>query len=205
MAESHVRIDEGIKRGPRHRTAPPNPTDKATGRFLPAVSIEQRRTILGAAIHDLRMGSTTEEIAAQHSISPRTLRHWLIADESANEARAEFLTGKVVQCAEQIEEADGPLPLARAREAFRSWSWLAERRNSQMFGPKQEVTVDVRVSIESSVLEDADALLSRYRGERVTERVIEHNADSHDMTQSVTSDVVDAPQLLDSTLDTSHE
>lgn len=99
-----------------------------------------RAAIVAAALPALRQGQSTDLIAEPLGITGRTLRNWLIADagESANEARAEFLSNKVAGLAEEIENATDAFPLARAREAFKSWSWIAERRLQAMFGPKQD-------------------------------------------------------------------
>ena len=33
------------------------------------------------------------------------------------------------------------MPLARAREGFRAWSWIAERREARLFGQRHDVTI----------------------------------------------------------------
>ena len=45
---------------------------------------------------------------------------------------------------EEEGEQDGPLRLARAREEFRAWSWIAERREARLYGQKQEVTHNIQ-------------------------------------------------------------
>jgi hypothetical protein len=100
---------------------------------------QAREQIIAASIPMLKQGMATDEIGALLGVSGRTLRHWLIADENAKEARTEFLSGKILQAAEDIENADSALPLARAREGFRVWAWLGERRLPDVFGAKTEL------------------------------------------------------------------
>ena len=111
------------------------------GRFLPTVSPEKRLEVLLTVPDALRAGETTQQIAERHGINPRTLRSWLIGESAPEEARGEFLSHEIIARAEQIDLADNPLPLARAREAFKAWSWIAERREARLFAQKQEHTI----------------------------------------------------------------
>ena len=139
MNEHHYqRIDKGMKRQMRQeaRRRPISPE----GRFLPCVSPEKRLEVILSVPEALRSGETTTQIAERHGINPRTLRSWLIGESAPEEARGEFLSHEIIARAEQIDLADHPLPLARAREAFKAWSWIAERRENRLFGQKQEIT-----------------------------------------------------------------
>ncbi len=139
MNEHHYqRIDRGMKRKMRQeaRRQPISPQ----GRFLSTVSAEKRLEVLLACPDALRAGETTTQIAERFGIEPRTLRAWLISEDTTEQARGEFLSHEIVARADQIELANGSLPLARARESFKAWSWIAERREARLFGMKQEVT-----------------------------------------------------------------
>ena len=146
MNEHHYqRIDKGISRADKkqmRQEARRQPRSNE-GTFLPICTSERRSEIIVEAMQALERGETTDNIAERHGIAGRTLRAWLISLPEANQARAQFLSSELAYYLEQIESATEPMPLARAREGFRAWSWIAERRESQMFGPKQEVTHNI--------------------------------------------------------------
>ena len=136
MAE-HIRIDEGIKRKPKKHP----PKAARTGMFMPTVTPEQKQIILKATYEGLARGLNTNELGEHFGIPGRTIRYWLINDDNAHEARKALVDQELVRCGEEIRDAQEPLPLARAREEFRYWSWIAERRDAQRYGQKQELTI----------------------------------------------------------------
>ena len=97
-----------------------------------------KTAIIKAAIPLLADGVSTEVIAKPYGITGRTLRNWLINDPEAEQARTDFLTNKLMQAAEDVDSASDTFPLARARESFKAWSWIAERRLPSRFGAKQD-------------------------------------------------------------------
>jgi transposase-like protein len=131
----YQRIDKGVSRS---EFASERPRTEE-GQFLPLTTAERRSEIVLDAIGALQNGETTNSIAERHGIAGRTLRAWLIAMPEADQARALMVANELSKSLQEIEEADSPLPLARAREAFRGWSWIGERRLPQYFGPKQEI------------------------------------------------------------------
>ena len=136
MNEHHYqRIDKGVS-----RSKPSEQPRTESGTFLPVVSVERRSEIITDALEALKTGETTDSIAKRHEVSPRTLRSWLIALPEADLARALMVAGELSKSIQEINDSDGPMPLARARESFRAWAWIGERRLPQYFGVKQEVT-----------------------------------------------------------------
>jgi hypothetical protein len=138
----YQRIDKGTKRDYRALARRQPRTNKGT--FGLIHDPEKRKAAILDALNSLPAGEPTDQIAARHQIPGSTLRAWLISDDllndGANAARKSFLSHELSLRANQIDEALDPLSLARAREAFRAWSWIAERRESQMFGQRTEVT-----------------------------------------------------------------
>jgi hypothetical protein len=134
----------------------------------------ERATIVQDTLLRLEKGETTDAIAKSHNVEPRTLRSWLLVDcpPQAEHQRARYIAGQLQTAIEEIEAANDHIPLARARERFRSWAWIAERRLPQLFAQKQEVKIDVNVHL-------ADRLV------RARERVI--NNDASQLPQSSTS------------------
>ena len=102
----------------------------------------------------------------------------------------------------EMRRAKDPLELARAREEFGGWIKVAAVRDSGAWGPKQEVKVDMRVTIDRGETEAGSTLLAGYIEGEVTQKGIEHNANSQDITTSVHADVVDVQQT---SLDFEHE
>ena len=137
--EVHVRIDEGIKRGPKKKVNR-QPQAAKNGQFVSKIPEDQRQRILSDSYLRLRGGESTDQIAASYGLSGRALRYWLLDDPKADEARRQLINGELARTLEDMRLADAPLPLARGREEFRAWSWIAERREARLYGPKQEVT-----------------------------------------------------------------
>ena len=135
--QAQKRIDAGIPRGPRGKVD----RNPKAGTFLSAYSLETRQRAAEDAIESLERGETTEQIAQRHNLPGRTLRAWLLADDRADIARGRMISYELARTLSDIGEATEPLPLARAREEFRAWPWIAERRESRLYGQKQEVTV----------------------------------------------------------------
>ena len=134
----HVRIDDGVPRGPRVRPKIkkrlPNGTIAPIDPLIRAAAVQDALTALVT-------GDTTDQIAQRHGIIGRTLRSWLISEPGADQARAAMISGHLSEALSEIDAAQDPLPLARAREKFRSWAWIAERRLPALFGPTHDVSI----------------------------------------------------------------
>ena len=141
-AAAHLRIDEGLPRQQRKRIRADarNKPRTASGTFAIKYSQEQRQAIIAGVPDAILNGQTTSQYAQQCNIPAPTLRAWIIGNEFAELARGLMLAHELMVRAEDIDTADDPLTLARAREGFRAWSWIAERREARLYGPKQEVT-----------------------------------------------------------------
>ena len=113
----------------------------------PIAQTLDRASIMAEALPLLAQGVSTDDIAKPYGITGRTLRNWLMASPEAEQARAQYLIEKLIESAEEIESAPDVFPLARAREKFKSYSWLAERRLSSMFGAKSEVNHGVAIAV----------------------------------------------------------
>lgn len=138
----------------------------------------------------------TSDIAASYGVKRSRLNQWLLehAEEPWRKAQVARAITYWEQAKDDLEGAEDPLTLARAREQLRSAQWDLERLFSRLFGQKQEVSVTHTLVVEERLQSDLAKLLDVVRGQHVTQRVIEHNADSHDVTQSVTDLVPSSPQ-----------
>ena len=167
--EAHVRIDEGIKRiGKRgmRQEARRSPASKG---LIPwrQHDPEKRKAIILEAPERILRGETTTEIAKSYQIPSSTLRSWLVGNPEAEEARGAMLAQELMVKIQEIEGATDALTLAQAREGFKAWSWIAERRESRLYGQKQEVTVREELKLEVVLDGEACALLAKIRPKTV--------------------------------------
>lgn len=136
--QEHVRIDEGIK---RPKAQPKTKKDRSPkGQWITAYKPEAKRAAIEDALERLEHGETTDQIAARHGMPGITLRTWLIADPRTDPARAIMVAAELSRTLQDMTQSRDPLSLARAREEFRGWAWIAERRVPSLYAPKQEVT-----------------------------------------------------------------
>lgn len=138
----HVRIDEGVKRGPRIKLKPHQMETQArneAGRFITHYSPELREQAVKEALIAIEAGVRVSEIAQKHHIPTYTLHSWLIGT-NASAMRTQFFDGQCSRNLEEIREAQTPLALARAREELSGWLKVAAVRDFAAYGPKQEVT-----------------------------------------------------------------
>lgn len=166
------RIDAGLKRGPRPRKDPQR-TKPLTPKVWTSYPTEVRQNAVQTAIQSLEAGLTTNEIAAKLGIPGQTLRFWLLNDPKADQARNAMFDYELTLRGELIDSAEDALALGRAREGFRYWSFLAERRDHSRYGQKQElhVTNEPLSQVDRALLGSAQELLTLFK-QRV-EKVVE--------------------------------
>lgn len=166
MSEAHVRIDEGIKRGKRKRHQ--NGSGRARKPY-PEVRVqltpEKRAQVIQSVPEAILKGETPAEIAQRHGISASTIKSWIIGHPEIEAARGEYISREIAERSEEIDNAQDPMSLARAREGFKAWSWIAERREHRLFAQKQEVKIDqtITVQVEAALSDEANELLRHIR------------------------------------------
>ena len=135
----HVRIDEGVKRGPRkpRKPVPPKatkPTIFGTGKLS--------TTTPKSVIERYLAGENSTQIAATLNVTRQGLAFWMRkhAEEDWREAQIIQAVERKEEAEAELETAPDALSLARARERLRSAQWDLERVFSRIFGQKQEVT-----------------------------------------------------------------
>lgn len=162
MSESHIRIDEGIKRGPRKKTGPkPSSPRRDNGQFLPVLPNDPDS--IRKALQDYVAGATLQQIAQQHGVTKQAVYGWLLGElggEQHSSLVTQALTSRIARGDEMIETADNPLDLARGRELARNYRLDLERRRSSLYGSKQEVThhvappvLNINIATTGSVIE----------------------------------------------------
>lgn len=168
--EAHIRIDEGIKRPDKRkmRQEARKSLKSANGenlRMTRQYTPEMRSQAILAVPDAILSGKTPKDVALAQGIPISTLYSWILGNENVETARAVLIAYELAAKTEGIDTANDALELARAREGFRAWSWIAERRESRLYGQKQEVTVgvDVRIEVDHQLQEAARELISRVR------------------------------------------
>ena len=164
MAESHIRIDEGIKRGPKipRRSVTRRKNDESgCVEGIPANLDPQ-------SVLELYMGSgSTSHIAKQYNVKRKTLVGWLREQVPEQWKQIQILRALIKKEAaeDEIEFAKDALSLARAREGVKAAQWNLERLDSSNYGQKQEVTVDINqhVTVELALTDQALQLADRIR------------------------------------------
>ena len=161
--QANRRIDAGIKRGPR-KQIDRRPKAALTGMFVSKHTPEEKQALIQQAQEAILAGETTDQFAARKGISGRTVRYWLLDVPEAEQARRALINGELARTLEEMREArhaDSPLPLACAREEFRAWSWIAERRESKLYG--QRLAVESKQVTDPATQELASAALDLLR------------------------------------------
>ena len=131
----NIRIDKGIKRKQVDRI---ERSDK--GHPHRSYTQEEKSTILDGVAEAIKNGESTQHYADRHKMPVTTLQAWIVGNPEVAKARDELLALELLIRVNAIDNAQDALCLARAREGFRAWSWLAERRSPDLYGQKQEVT-----------------------------------------------------------------
>lgn len=131
----HVRIDESLKRGPRHKHKPVKPRPADLGSSIVPPDLDPAEVLQRYLTH-----SATSQIAASYGISRKALTLWLRekCPEAWRKVQALRALMEKEDSTEEIREARDALALARARELLRGSQWDLERLDAD-FRPQQDV------------------------------------------------------------------
>ena len=165
----HVRIDEGVKRGPRKKTGPkPSSPRRNNGQFVPILPNDPQS--IAKALQDYCNGATLNDLAQMHGVTRQAVYGWLLGELGGEQHSAlvtRALTARIAKGDEMLDTADNPLDLQRGREQARNARLDLERRRSQLYGAKQEVTIKQEVRIETVLDGEACQLLGKMLAQSV--------------------------------------
>ena len=139
--EAFVRIDQGVKRGPRkQRIGPRLAPLNVVGREYHPTKLQGLDPF--AVITRYLNGETSDQIALTLNCTRQGLSYYLrkTAEEDWREAQIVQAIERKDSAEDLLAVAGDPLSLARAREQLRAAQWDLERLFSRLYGPKQEVT-----------------------------------------------------------------
>jgi predicted transcriptional regulator len=167
--EALVRIDKGVKRGPRRKDAAPRP-NKRTWLIEGSNSVAAQHKPL--IISQVAAGRLMRDVAADLGVTPAAISQYLASDPEYQAAREAGIEQQLERWQHEMEQADDPLKLARAREAFRAASWRGEREHPRRWGQKQEVSV-VNINVDERLADRAGDLLRRRLATNAVHNVID--------------------------------
>ena len=174
--EAHIRIDEGVKRGPRVKIKPAdlerNARDEA-GKFLTVYTPELKERAITDALIALEAGARVETIADRHGVPRSTMYSWIIGDERAQKLRTQFFDGQAARNLCEIRAAPSPLDLARARHELDGWIKVAERRDPKSWAPKQELSIEITGDLGDRLRRARERVIE---GEVVKTVAVQHEA-----------------------------
>lgn len=172
----HVRIDEGVKRGPKSKFIKPRLAAKAltvAKSPLKDMTPERRLEIANSVLERYMHGAQIAEIAKEYQTSDVTIYALLLREHEqdwADVQRARALA-RLESGMKSLEDAPDALSLGRARELVKSAQWELERLLDRLYGQKSHVTIE-------SVGDLGDRL------RRARERTIDGNATLVDDVQA---------------------
>jgi hypothetical protein len=147
----NVRIDKGVKRGPRKRPLPIQFRQAPTVAKRPLHQVEpaERARIATEVLDRYINGEQVAKIAPEYHVSDVTIYALLLREHQ--DAWKDIQTARALARLEKSQDdlgvAADPLSLARAREQVRSAQWELERLLSRLYAPKQQVTLEVNVDL----------------------------------------------------------
>ena len=134
----HIRIDEGVKRGPIVPAAPwPTRKPPTAGKLGPDFD---PKPVLVRYLQ----GEELAEIAESYGVHPKALNYHLLKEnvrEAWRKAQVAVSLAEKQEAEKVVRDAPDSLSLGRAREMLRSKQWDLERLEARLFGVKQELTV----------------------------------------------------------------
>lgn len=161
--ESHVRIDEGVKRGPNLRqgvpTRPSAKADLGSWQIPPDLNPDE-------VLDRYMTEATTSQIASQYGLSRKALTRWLREQRPKEWKNAQIIRALAIK--EDSEEglacAPDALSLARARELLRGAQFDLQALDED-YKPSMQVEVHVDIGHALQAI-----------SERLQAKTIEHDA-----------------------------
>src|SRR3990167_2028344 len=198
--EAHIRIDEGLKRGPKLKVRKPRVHGTAGQPALYPHRLEPRP---GEPVNPLTVippdldpdqvleryltETTTSLIAQEYGVSRRTLTRWLTQQRPDQWRQVQLLRAicRKEDADEKMEIACDALALARAREQLRSGQWDLERLDPNTWAQRQQISVKNEPLAEKDIglLESARELLVLFKtrqaqAEKLPEKVVDPDPNS---------------------------
>ena len=165
----NVRIDKGVKRGPRKQSLPAKSPKADIGSWQIPEDLNPDEVIQRYLTE-----STTSQIAAQYGLSRKALTRWLRTVRKAEWKEAQLIRA---HCRKEdgengIDTACDALSLARAREQLKGAQFDLVALDDD-YQPKQQVTHTVNTPDLRSVLGEIAALIHQSQPKVIEGEIIE--------------------------------
>lgn len=170
--ESHIRIDEGVKRGPRKRngipTRPSAKQDLGTWQIPKDLNPDD---VLNRYLTE----QTTSQIAQQYGLSRKALTKWLRQQRPEEWKQAQIIRALAIKedSEEGLQGAVDALSLARARELLKSAQFDLQALDND-YRPRQDVQITGTVTISHALQSISAARLGASLG-APEPKTIEHD------------------------------
>lgn len=94
-------------------------------------------------------GESLQILAREHAVSRQTIYNWMLAETGADydQLITQALVNRIADADQAIEESATMFDIARAREMARFARMDFERRRPKLYGPRQELDVDKKLTI----------------------------------------------------------
>jgi transposase-like protein len=94
-------------------------------------------------------GESLQVIAAQYHVNRQTLYNWMLAETGPEYEHliTKALVNRIADADKLLDESTDTFGIARAREAMRFTRMDFERRRPKLYGPKQELSVDNKITV----------------------------------------------------------
>ena len=141
----HVRIDEGIKRGPRKKTSDRWKRIKSRDSVGQALAVIPADLLPAQVLDRYLSDERIADIAASYGVKRSRLNQWLLehAEEHWRKAQIARAITLKEEAQEELASAADPLTLGRARERLRSAQWDLERVFNRVYGQHIHQTIDI--------------------------------------------------------------
>lgn len=133
--------------------APPKQRRGKKGQFLPAE--QHSEEAVKQAVERYVAGDSVQDIAQTFKVDRGIIYDWMLADLGPQKYEGlvtRVLVSRVRRADQMLEEAETPHHIARAREIARFARMDLERRRPHLYGPKQEVRVDMNVNLADRLI-----------------------------------------------------
>jgi transposase-like protein len=129
-------------------------------------------------------GESMQEIAKESRTASRTLYRWMLTDAGPeyDNIITNCLTNRIADADELLDSAQDSCQVARAREIAKFARMDFERRRPKLYGPKQEIQTDSKITVivqrqtPLQVVGSTVETVRQYDGDHVSEAEVIGNA-----------------------------
>lgn len=133
---------------------------------MPSSGLAKQHPELPQLIQRYANGESVQELAQEINVHRATLYRWMLAgsgDAQYEQLVTHCLTRRVADADAQLETAQEACDIARAREIAKFARMDLERRRPHLYGQKQQVTIDQRVTVDVAMSDELASALQEIK------------------------------------------